>query len=359
MQLPTHLLIGVLIQKGFMKIRPLPLKYFLIAFIAVLSHGILDAIAKLTYHPPNALFNDWFWISYHLMLVLLIFFIFFKFWRNYKFGMIFSAFPDFDWIVLYFSKLFSLKIPFWEKPILHEFLFNSINSFTLFNFASWIPDLSHQRKGIIFELALLALIIIIICSFRKGKEKNEQGNDSSSNVIEIESNLSKNQDDIYDIRVKLEAYKILLERHINEDRVLAERTSTFLWASSILFLAFITIIAQQRNFLFLSVIICIFGILLCFIIFGSNLGGWMALSRWIKGEQIIEREQREHKNSVFTYMHSVGILPSSQLDPAVKHKEKRDFYEKIKFLRSPPCAIPIIFFLLWIVSLMYLFFNPF
>ena len=67
MQEPTHLAAGIVIQKAMRKARPLPLKYFLIAFLALLSHGILDRLANVTYHPPSALPRDWFWISFHVL----------------------------------------------------------------------------------------------------------------------------------------------------------------------------------------------------------------------------------------------------------------------------------------------------
>jgi hypothetical protein len=84
MQAPTHLAMGILIQKALRKVQPLTLQYFLIAFLAVMSHGILDKLTRFTYHPPTSLFDDWFWISYHLVLTPLTIFIFVKYWRKHN-----------------------------------------------------------------------------------------------------------------------------------------------------------------------------------------------------------------------------------------------------------------------------------
>jgi hypothetical protein len=92
MQAPTHLVMGILIQKVLRKIRPLNLQYFLIAFLAIMSHGVLDKIAKFTYHPSSPLFGDWFWVLYHLILTFLTILIFIRCWKKYKIGLFFPSF---------------------------------------------------------------------------------------------------------------------------------------------------------------------------------------------------------------------------------------------------------------------------
>ncbi|MBS7612089.1 hypothetical protein KEJ27_07815 [Candidatus Bathyarchaeota archaeon] len=56
----THLVMGVFIQKILRKVEPVSLRYFLVAFLASISHGILDRLARFTYHPPTPLFEDLF-----------------------------------------------------------------------------------------------------------------------------------------------------------------------------------------------------------------------------------------------------------------------------------------------------------
>lgn len=162
MQGPTHLVSGILIQKAMKKIRPHFLKYLLIASLAIVSHGILDKLGRFTYHPPSPLVNDWFWVSYHLFIALLTIFIFVGYWKKYKFGLIFSVFPDFDWVIIYSLKFFSLKISFWQEPILHKFFCGFIDLLPPFRFLDTLPNLNLERKGAVLEFILFTILIISI-----------------------------------------------------------------------------------------------------------------------------------------------------------------------------------------------------
>jgi hypothetical protein len=161
MQGPTHLVTGVLIQRVIKKVRPLPLRYFLVAFLAITSHGILDRLARFTYHPPMPLTEDGFWISYHLIIAFMSISIFVKYWGKYKCGLIFSILPDLDWVVLHSSNFFSFQIPVWKEAILHGFFFSFLDSLLLFRFLNTLPDWSLERKGAILELALFLTLIIL------------------------------------------------------------------------------------------------------------------------------------------------------------------------------------------------------
>jgi len=171
MQAPTHLVTGVLIQKALekKKVQPFPLQYLLVAFLAVISHGILDRLARFTYHPSVPLTGDWFWISYHSIVAFLTIFIFVKYWKRYKIGLIFSVLPDFDWVVINASSLFSFQIPFWKEPILHKFLFSFLDFLPPFGFLNTLPDWTLERKAVILELALFITLITIIYVLGKGK----------------------------------------------------------------------------------------------------------------------------------------------------------------------------------------------
>lgn len=172
MQAPTHLVTGVLIQKALRKkkVHPFPLQYFLVAFFAVISHGILDRLARFTYHPPMPLTGDWFWISYHSIVAFLTIFIFVKYWKRYKLGLIFSVLPDFDWVVIHLSSLFSFQIPFWKEPILHNFLFNFLDFLPPFSFLNSLPDWTLERNAVIIEIALFTTLIIIIYAVEREKQ---------------------------------------------------------------------------------------------------------------------------------------------------------------------------------------------
>lgn len=167
MQGPTHLVMGVLIQKVLRKVQPLSLQYFLIAFLTVISHGILDRLTRFTYHPPTPLFGDWLWVFYHLVLTFLTIFIFIKYWKKYKVGLIFSVLPDFDWVVLHASNFFSFRIPFWGEQILHKFFFSFLDLLPPFSFLHTLPDWSLEIEGVTLEFAVLLTLVIFIYSIKE------------------------------------------------------------------------------------------------------------------------------------------------------------------------------------------------
>jgi len=175
MQGPTHLAVGILIQKATYKVKPLPLRHSLVAFLAIISHGILDKLARLTYHPPMPLARDWFWISYHVMIYLLSMFILIKYFGRYKVGLIFSIIPDLDWVVLHSSKFLPFQIPFWKKPILHEFLSGFIDFLPPFSLLNSLPNWNSKRKGVIVEFLLLAVLATFIYVIREGKNQKNCG----------------------------------------------------------------------------------------------------------------------------------------------------------------------------------------
>jgi len=172
MQAPTHLVTGILIQKAVREIGHHPLQYFLVASLAIMSHGILDKLARFTYHPPDPLTNDWFWISYHLFITFLTIFIIVKYWRKYKLGIFFSVLPDFDWVVIHSSNLLSFSVPFWKDEILHKFFFSFLDFLPFFSLLNTLPDLSLKRIGVLPEIGLFTILLFV--SYTRDKKQNNK-----------------------------------------------------------------------------------------------------------------------------------------------------------------------------------------
>ena len=106
----------------------------------------------------------------------------------------------------------------------------------------------------------------------------------------------------------LEAYNILLQRQMNEDRVLGERTSLFFLATSFLFLAFVMLLNPDLDPVFkvLRIILPIVGILLTFVLYGTNRAAVNASDFWHKAQLKIEEEE-EYID--FAYMWNKEITP--------------------------------------------------
>ena len=107
----------------------------------------------------------------------------------------------------------------------------------------------------------------------------------------------------------VEAYDILQKRQINEDRILAERTSMFLLATSFLFLAFATLLCLDCTDCIikpLGILLPSVGIFLTFLLFFFNLGASRALTFWHKAQRKIEEAAEAE---VFKYMKANDISP--------------------------------------------------
>ncbi len=164
MQAPTHILTGVAIQKALEKMKYRPLALLLVAVLAFLSHGLLDKFARMTYHRPDADFNDPVWVGYHILVLLATLFFLYKFWRKYKFGIMFAILPDFDWVLIHGQTLTGLNIPFYKKPHIHNFVHSIFD--TLFPFLNNLPDFRYNPWTALFEVVLVILFYIFLT--RKG-----------------------------------------------------------------------------------------------------------------------------------------------------------------------------------------------
>jgi len=141
----------------------------------------------------------------------------------------------------------------------------------------------------------------------------------------------------------VEAYHILLQRQMSEDRILGERTSIFLLATSFLFLAFVTLLNPDWTgtiFKVLRILLPSVGLFLTFLLHCFNRGAINALAFWHAAQQKIEEEAPE-----FAYMRESKISPHI--------REPRSWWEK-PLLGSRAiykCYLPLTFFVLWATSL--------
>ena len=124
MQAHVHFLTGIFIQIICFALIPAP--FFILSFVCTilfsfLSHGLLDAFAKITYHPPEAHWDDPFWKYYHLAILIasiLVVVFFFPF----LLGMFFATLIDIvDWGARALRKVSFLHLEWYDRPYLHEF----------------------------------------------------------------------------------------------------------------------------------------------------------------------------------------------------------------------------------------------
>lgn len=166
MQEPTHILTGVIIQRVFGGIKPRALGLGLTATMAFLSHGFLDELARVTYHPPQLDFHGPFWVGYHAAVVVTSIVFLFLWWKNCKWGIVFAVLPDVDWIFIHGQEIFHFDIFFYRQPHLHNllhFIYQRIPPFSRVTpFLNRLPDHRHNPWACLWEALLVAVLLLIL-----------------------------------------------------------------------------------------------------------------------------------------------------------------------------------------------------
>jgi hypothetical protein len=162
MQEPTHILAGIVIQKSFDKVKHRKLALGLTATVAFLSHGFLDKLANLTYHPAAPDFHSVFWVSFHTLVAAATVFFLYLWWKKFKWGIFFAALPDVDWIFIHGQQIFHFQIPFYRQPHLHHllnFIYEKIPPFSFVgHWLDKLPSFRHDPWACLVEVLLGALL---------------------------------------------------------------------------------------------------------------------------------------------------------------------------------------------------------
>ena len=132
---------------------------------------------------------------------------------------------------------------------------------------------------------------------------------------------------------EMNAYKILLQRHLNDDRLMGERSSIFLASSSILFLGFVMV---PSSACILRIVVSCLGLLLSSLAIVSLRRTSRGLDFWDKGEKIIEEEGQS-----FAYMREKQIMPYLVYKRGLTNRHIYTY------------CVPGVFIILWITSLLW------
>jgi hypothetical protein len=133
--------------------------------IAFFSHFFLDALSKITYHTPEAMKKDKFWVIWHLIIysasiiVAIIFLV--PFWL----ALLSVNIPDIiDWFIIRPSRnrkrRSGSEVGEGKNYRLHK-IADWIRSKLFF----WLPDLTYKKVGIITELITIGILSFLIWLF--------------------------------------------------------------------------------------------------------------------------------------------------------------------------------------------------
>lgn len=164
MEAMTHNLTGVFIQILCFMYFAFPFNILFTILFAFLSHYIVDTFATLTYHTPEALKDDKFWVVWHWIILVLSIFSLIIFFIPYFLGMLFANFVDiWDWLILRpiqnKKKKENPDTEWGKKYFLHQgvdFIREKVPPF------SWLPNWNYKRPAIITEIIILVILVILI-----------------------------------------------------------------------------------------------------------------------------------------------------------------------------------------------------
>jgi hypothetical protein len=162
MQGPTHILAGVIINRLFRSRDYMVFSMLGMLVTGLFFHGLFDKLAQVTYHPANADFSDPFWVGYHTVVWLSSIAMLYIFWGEYKWGIIFSLLPDFDWIIVHGQHALGITLPVYNRPLMHDTLNLFFDNVPPFSFLNQLPDNRLNPLACVWEIALVAILILII-----------------------------------------------------------------------------------------------------------------------------------------------------------------------------------------------------
>lgn len=170
MQEPTHILTGVIIQKSFEPMKNRKLAFGLMAVTAFLSHGFLDKLANLTYHPPEPNFRSPVWVGYHLFVLSATIAFLMIWWKRFKWGIIFACVPDLDWVFIHgreiLQRLFHFRSHFYAHPYIHwldGYIWEHVPPLSFVARAlDALPSLRQNPLACVFEFLLIAFLLLVL-----------------------------------------------------------------------------------------------------------------------------------------------------------------------------------------------------
>ena len=166
MEAITHILTGILIQVLCFVFFPLPFNLILTIVLGFFSHFLIDALAKITYHTPAPHPEDKFWVAWHvitplLVVVLIVWGILINKLLFFLIGGISANLVDiWDWGILRpiqsKKKKENPDTTWGEKYFIHD-LIDKLRK----GLFSWLPNLNHEKKGVIPETLLIIVLWIL------------------------------------------------------------------------------------------------------------------------------------------------------------------------------------------------------
>jgi hypothetical protein len=162
MQTPTHILIGALIQQAAERRVPRRCVPWVCAPLALLSHGVLDKLARFTYHPPEARWRDPFWCAFHAAVLVGSVALFRRYGRRFKWGVGFAVAQDLEWVAAHGARTIRPGTDLFGKASPHRLMSCALDLVPGVRVLDRLPRWTQRREAAWVEVGLVCLALWLL-----------------------------------------------------------------------------------------------------------------------------------------------------------------------------------------------------
>jgi hypothetical protein len=127
--------------------------------LALLSHGVLDKLARLTYHPPEARWRDPFWRGFHAAVLVGSLVLLRRFGRRYRWGVAFAVAQDLEWIAAHAARAIRPDTDLFGESSPHRIVSHALDRVPGVRALERLPRWTHKREAALVEVALIGLAL--------------------------------------------------------------------------------------------------------------------------------------------------------------------------------------------------------
>lgn len=159
MQAPTHILIGAWIQASVERFVPQRWVPWVAAPLAALSHGMLDKLARFTYHPPKAQWRDPFWCAYHAAALVGSVVLFQRYGRRYRWGVRLAVAQDLEWAAAHAARTLKPGSDLFGGASPHRLVSKALDRVPGMCALERLPRWTHRKEAALIEVGLACLAL--------------------------------------------------------------------------------------------------------------------------------------------------------------------------------------------------------
>jgi hypothetical protein len=127
--------------------------------LALLSHGVLDKLARFTYHPPEAQWRDPFWRAFHVAVLVGSVVLFRRYGRRFKWGVHAAVAQDLEWVAAHGARTIRPGMDLFGAWSPHRVVPEALDRVPGVRLLERLPRWTHRREAALVEVALVGLAL--------------------------------------------------------------------------------------------------------------------------------------------------------------------------------------------------------